>query len=455
MGLPFLCKSSDKFYRIWVQVFVVCFLLSACNKKFDEPPVYTGPALQANLSIRELRAMHFPGNFEKIIDEFIIEGVVIADDSKDNFYKTIVVQDQTGGITIRLDGFGLFNDYPVGCKLFIKLKDLWLGDYAKMIQLGAGVDRSDSLYPELAGIPVPLFGRFLVKSGLQQTITPIIISTDQLHDSLQSRLVMLKDVEFAPADTGKSYADAINKVSVNNLIRTCNGGSVYVRTSGFANFASLKTPRGNGSITAVYSVFGTSKQLLIRDTSDVQMNGLRCTGSGSKLLLNEDFETVIPNADISIASWKNIAETGGKFFLGKTASGNKYAEISGFATGQTNILSWLITPPVNLNNSANEVLSFQTKDGFDNGGILQVYASANYDGGSTPWKAKWTLLKTTISKGAVSGIAGNWVFSGNISLSSLSGIIYIAFRYDGADPVSAFDKRTTSFQLDNVRIVGN
>jgi hypothetical protein len=399
--------------------------------------------------------MHFPGNFEKILDELIVEGIVIADDSKDNFYKSIVVQDQTGGITIRMDGFGLYNDYPVGCKLYIKLKDLWLGDYAKIIQLGAGVDRSDSLYPELAGIPVPLFGRFLVKSGLQQTVTPIIVSADQLHDTLQSRLVMLKAVEFAPADTGKPYADAINKISVNSMIRSCSGASVYLRTSGFANFAALKTPRGNGSIIAVYSVFGTAKQLLIRDTSDVQMDGLRCTGSGSKLLLHEDFETTIPNSDINVTNWKNIAEAGGKVFLGKTASGNKYSEISAFATGQTSIISWLITPPVNLNNSANEVLSFQTKDGFDNGGVLQVYTSTNYDGGSTPWKAKWTQLKTTISKGAVSGIAGDWVSSGNISLSSLSGTVYIAFRYDGADPASAFDKRTTSFQLDNVRIVGN
>ena len=100
-------------------------------------------------------------------------------------------------------------------------------------------------------------------------------------------------------------------------------------------------------------------------------------------------------------------------------------------------------------------MSFQTKDGFDNGAVLQVYLSTNYDGGITPWKAKWTALKANISKGAVSGIAADWVSSGNISLASFSGSVYIAFRYDAADPTSVIDKRTTSFQLDNVRIVGN
>lgn len=430
-------------------------ILIACNKKFDEPPVYNGPDAKPNLSISALRSMHFNGNFEKIIDDYIIEGIVIADDRKDNFYKSIVVQDSTGGITIRMDGFGLYNDYPVGRKVFIKLKDLWLGDYGKMIQLGAGIDRSDSLYPELTGIPVPLFDRFLLKGSLQNTITPLPVTIDQLGDSLQSRLILLKDMEFATADTGKPYADAINKLSVNNIVKSCSGGSVYLRTSGFANFAAVKTPRGNGTIIAVYSVFGTAKQLLIRDTSDVQMEGLRCTGAGSKLLLSEDFETTTTNSSLSLAGWKNIAESGGKTFLGKITSNNRYAEISAFATSQSTVVSWLILPPINFNNTANEVLSFQTKDGFDNGATLQVYTSTNYDGGSTPWKAKWTLLKTVVSKGAVSGIAPDWTSSGSTSLSALSGTVYIAFRYDGADPVNVFDKRTTSFQLDNIKITGN
>jgi hypothetical protein len=68
-----------------------------------------------------------------------------------------------------------------------------------------------------------------------------------------------------------------------------------------------------------------------------------------------------------------------------------YAEISAFATNKPLVNSWLILPPVNLGNSANETLSFQTKDGFDNGAVLQVFVSTNYDGGNTPWKAKWTF----------------------------------------------------------------
>jgi hypothetical protein len=435
--------------------YAMIVLAVCCNKKFDSPPDYTGPEIQPNLTIRDLRAMHLAGNFEHFANDLVVEGIVVADDRTDNFYKSIIVQDSTGGITIRMDGSGLYNDYPVGRKIAVKLNGLWMGDYARMIQLGSAVDRSDPAFPALTAIPVPLFDRYIIRKELNNPAIPWHVRLDQLNDSLQSCLIMIDNLEFSVADTGKTFADAVNKLSVNATIKACGGGSAYLRSSGFADFASAKIPRGNGSLTAVYSVFRTEKQLLIRDTSDVQMNGLRCTTPGSKLLAEENFERVIPGAELAIPGWKNIAETGNTFYIGKTAGNNMYAEISAFATARWPVVSWLIMPPVNLSNSANEILSFDSKDGFDNGAILQVFASTNYDGGNTPWKAKWTLLKAMIPKGSVSSLVNDWVSSGKISLAGFPGMVYIAFRYDGGDPVSAFDKRTTTFQLDNIKIEGN
>lgn len=436
----------------------VCLLIMSgwhCHKRFDAPPAYVGPAISANLSIRDLRSKQVSGSIGYITEDWIIEGIVIADDSKDNFYKSIVLQDSTGGITIRMDGFGLYADYPVGRRLAVKLKGLYLGDYARMVQLGGGVDWSDPRYPELLPIPVPLFNRFIVKKALNQPVMAHRVRLDELGDSLQSCLVQIDQLEFAVADTGSTYADAINKLSSNAIVKSCKGGSAYVRTSGFARFADAKIPRGNGSITAVYSVFGSSRQLLLRDTSDVALTGLRCTAAGAKELLTEDFEQQQGQIVFSKPGWKNIAEVGDQSFLVNTTFHNQYAEISAFATGKPVLVSWLITPPVNLSNSANEILSFETRDGFDNGAVLQVLVSTNYDGGNTPWKAKWTPLKALMAKGTVSAVAAKWVASGEISLSGFSRTVFVAFRYEGADPVNPNDARTTRFQLDNIRIRGN
>lgn len=428
---------------------------TTCVKNFDEPPEYTGPRVKANISITEIKRLHIPNNFEKITEDLIIEGVVIANDKTDNFYKSIVIQDSTAGITVRLDGFSLFNIYPIGRKIFIRLKGLWLGDYGGMIQLGAGVNRSDPQFPELIPIPQPLFDRVIIKGDLDQYVVPRKVKMDELNDSLQSMLITLTQVEFDHTDTGKTYADAVNKQTIAHTLRTCGIGTVYVRTSGFAKFATATTARGHGDITGIFSMFRTQKQLLIRDTNDVQMNGLRCTVTGPKQMYAEDFSGQIADSLISAPQLKNLSEAGGKFFLSKIVSGNPCAEISAFATKEQIVISWLILPAIDLDHTSNEILKFSTKDGFNNGAVLQVLVSTNYDGGNTPWKARWTVLPAVIAKGSVTGYPKEWVSSGDVSLHHLKGKVYIAFRYEGNDPPMQTAKLTTTFRIDNIVVAGN
>ncbi len=426
-----------------------------CVRDFDEPPEYTGPRIKANISITEIKRLHILNNFEKITDDLIIEGVVTANDKMDNFYKSIVIQDSTAGLTIRLDGFSLFNIYPIGRKIFIRLKGLWLGDYGGMIQLGAGVNRSDPQFPELIPIPQPLFERVIVKGEMDQKIVPRKMKMEELNDSLQSMLITLTQVEFANTDTGKTYADAVNKQTIAHSLKTCGIGTVYVRTSGFARFATALTARGHGEITGIFSTFRTQKQLLIRDTSDVQMDGLRCTATGPRKIFSEDFSSQLADSIVSIPQMKNLSETGSKFYLAKVLSGNPCAEISAFGTKEQVVISWLILPPIDFDHSSNEVLHFVTKDGFDNGAVLQVLVSTNYDGGNAPWKAKWALLPAKIAKGSINGYPKEWVPSGDISLNHLKGKVHIAFRYEGNDPPAQSAKLTTTFRLDNIVVTGN
>jgi hypothetical protein len=442
------------FYLFLIALFFIVGSIN-CERHFDEPPEYSGPRVKANISITEIKRLHIPNNFEKINEDLIIEGIVTANDRTDNFYKSIVIQDSTAGITVRLDGFSLFNIYPIGRKIFIRLKGLWLGDYGGMIQLGAGVNRSNPQFPELIPIPQPLFDRVIIKGDLNQNVLPIKLKIQDLNDSLQSMLVTLTQVEFDHSDTAKPYADAVNRQTIAHTLRTCGIGSVYVRTSGFAKFATALTTRGHGDITGIYSVFRTQKQLLLRDTSDVHMNGLRCTATGPKQIYTEDFSTQIADSLISIPDIKNVSEAGGKFFLSKVVSGNPCAEISAFATREQVVISWLILPVINLDLSSNEVLRFSTKDGFDNGAVLQVLVSTNYDGGDAPWKAKWTVLPAVIAKGSINAYSKEWIHSGDVSLHHLKGKIHIAFRYEGNDPPVQNAKLTTTFRIDNVVVTGN
>lgn len=439
----------------WVCIFFLWGTFCNCEKVWDEPPLYTGPALKANMSIKDLLRLHIPNNYEKISADYIIEGTVTANDKTDNFYKSIVIQDSTAAVTLKLDGYNLFTKYAVGQKLGIALNGLWLSDYAGMTQIGISVDRSDPASPFLLGIPQPLMNRYISLLAGGKLMTPISVLATGLVDSLKGCLVAIDQLEFVVSDTGKPYSDLVNQLPASHTLRTCSIGNLYLRTSGFASFGNALTPRGNGTATGIYTVFRTQKQLVIRDTSDLKLTGLRCSVTGPKTLFSEDFTSAITDSSFAATGYKNISEIGGKYFTTKKTSANNYLEISAFAARQNVVISWLILPAINLDHSANEILHFDTKDGFDNGAILQAMVSTNYDGIQNPAKAKWTLLPAVIAKGNSNGFAPQWVFSNNLDVSKFKGNVYIAFRYEGNDPSAAIGKLTTSFRLDNIVVQGN
>ncbi|MFN5692072.1 MAG: DUF5689 domain-containing protein [Bacteroidota bacterium] len=438
----------------WLNFWFVCAVwMAGCTQKWDQPPPLVPGSLAPNTTIRELRQLHFPGNTEQILHDWILEGVVVANDSLDNFYKTIVVQDATGGISIKIDATNLYLMYPVGLQVFIRLRGCWLGDYGGLLQLGAGSDRSDSTFPRLLPIPVPLLKQIIVAGTPHQKIEPREVTIGSLSDSFQNCLVRLSQVELIPSDTSRTWADALNQQAVNHVLTSCNGGSLYVRTSGYARFASAKTPRGNGTILGIYTVFGWEKQLVIRDTADVDLDGLRCSGSGFVTRMREDFDLLRPGSVLNLPGWKNIAEEGGRPFFVKSAGNERFASIEAFACGEPRVISWLISPTLSLNGIAGARLRFETRDGFDNGANLRVLVSSNYNGSNTPSTARWTTLSATIAGGNTRSQSLAWTPSGSLSLSAFRGNIVIAFRYEGSDTGTL--RRTTTFHLDRIEVLSN
>lgn len=261
-------------------ILATCIILSSCDREFDAPPDYVDPNLTPTMTIAELKAAHVAGQVESLTEDDIIAGIVVADDKSGNFYKQICIQDATGGITIRMDGLNLYANYPVGRRVYIKLKGLFMGDYAGLIQLGGSLDDSDPSFLNVAPIASNLFDTYIVKGSVNNPVTPTVVSSvAALNDSYQSMLIQLDDFEFVPADTSKTYANAATQSAVNLNVKGCTGSNIIIRTSGFANFAGVNVPNGNGKLLAIYTRFNSTKQLVIRDTSDVQFTGDRC-GSG-------------------------------------------------------------------------------------------------------------------------------------------------------------------------------
>jgi hypothetical protein len=264
------------------------FCFSACVKEtFDAPENNNSdpPGLAANISISDLKALYADTilNYNaavEITENYILSGIVVVDDRSGNFYKSLILQDATAGIAIRIDRSDFYTDYPIGRRVFVRCKGLFIGQYNRLIQLGGYIDASTSP-PSVATIPAPLIPNHLIKGQWGLTVTPMKVFIPDLNDNYQNMLVRLDSVQFQPSDTQQTYANAALQQAINRTLQDCQGNSIILRTSGYASFASALTPSGNGTLIAIYQVFGTTKQLLIRNLSDVMFTQPRCGSGGS------------------------------------------------------------------------------------------------------------------------------------------------------------------------------
>jgi len=264
-----MTKSIQKLFTA-IAVILLLTTVTSCKKdNFDEPPVDTvDPNLTVTHTIRQLKDLYTGANL-KLTDDIIITGIVVANDKSGNIFNQIIIDDGSAGISVGIDQNGLNGEFPVGRKVYIKCKDLYLAAANNLVGLYGALDITGSTVE----IPAGLTTKFVVKANSGNPVVPIEInSISRLNDSFQNRLIKISNVEFNEEDAGQPYADAVNKVSVSRFFKQCGGQEMEIRTSGYANFAAKLTPTGSGSITGIYTVYRTDKQLILRNENEVELN---------------------------------------------------------------------------------------------------------------------------------------------------------------------------------------
>ena len=408
--------------KLFLLLGVIFLSLTACvDNSFDEPEfLFEDPDIEVTTSIAQLKATHVNGQFEQL-ESGVISGIVVANDKSGNFYETIVIADATGGIEVKLEKRSLFNTFPVGRRVFVKLAGLVMGDYNELIQIGFATGDNG-----FTTIPSEYVDDFVTGGSLNNAFQVDTLTIQQLSESYMSMLVVLKDVQFTQEELGKTYADGQFKLTVNRDIENCSGREIILRTSGYASFASQTVPDGKGTITAVLSRYRDDFQLYLRDTVDIDFSGDRCDGNEpGEIQFDKDFE----DGKITSGGWTTQLLTGSVNWEAYQFSGEYFARITNYVGG-SNIASdaWLISPETDLSEFENPALNFRTACNYT-GQELEIYITDSYDGSSKPVPSQWTELAAPISSGA-----WDWVESGDVSLSAFSGKkVHVAFRYQGTN----------------------
>ena len=265
-------------------------LLAGCMKDtFDAPANPKDPAITANYTIFDLK-QDFKASGQtiwSIKDDKVIEAIVSANDQGGNFYKEIVIQDKDNraAIGLLINRSNLYNDFPVGRKVFIKLKGMAMANQNNLVVLGGFIDTTTVPGAKSLGeCPTTAIDKTILKGTINNEVKIDEITISQLSESYHYKLVRFKDVEFACSNITLTYADAVNLRDANRTLEDKNGNDVIVRTSGYANFAASKIASGKGTLTGVFTVYRSDFQLKLRDINDVKLTDTNrtkpCAGSG-------------------------------------------------------------------------------------------------------------------------------------------------------------------------------
>lgn len=380
------------------------FAFSACDKNWEPEdfvvPTYTGEP--ANKTIQDIINVYTSaGHMDSIChagETFIVKATVVSSDEGGNFYKQMVVQDETGAIQIQINRSGLCHTYPVGQTVYINCQGLVVGNDHGVYEIGwiyqGSVGRIDGNFLD----------KYLTKDGLPQEVTPIdVYSETDLTSDLTCKLVRIRNCSFADDVVGQPWAT--ETATTSRAITSINGNSVsdfVVRTSNYAKFRKSLIPGGSGDLVGILTVYtnsqGTTYQLMLRTKNDV-----KTFGSIQEVL------------GINFSGSNNCTYTGSWFAYDNYMAHRNVTEACD---------DWLISnaiPAASINGSKLYVnQSLINADALVNQ-YLTICYTTNYTG--DPNTTTWTPLSYNVS-------TGDFYYAETEELNGLTGDVRIAFRYN-------------------------
>ncbi|MGB0880275.1 MAG: DUF5689 domain-containing protein [Polaribacter sp.] len=479
--------KTTKFYGI-LSFLMIAFTITSCvqdgdftvpNVSVEEPDITPNSSIMAIKTALE-QEFNASGDlvytfFENPDNPTYIEGYVVSSDATGNFYKTLIIQDKpenpTAGIEVVLNDTSLSETYDIGRKVYIKLDGLSVsyddGESASNIDPTNGIPGKYVLGildgDQVDDIPSTSIKNHIWRSATVADIVPSNIALAAITDAHINTMIQLSSAQILKSDLTKTFAGEPNDEfdGFRTIFECDTEKTIQLQTSTFASFKSNVVPTGKGTFTAVLSkdfrseflvaIVNTPSDLEFTDTDRCDPPVLECgNGSvgGSVILLDEDFENITSTTGITTAGWTNVNVSGGNtVYSSRSFSGNRYVQISAYNSNESPLEVWLVSPEIDLDTTTDEELTFETNTGYDNGRALTTYISSDFSGDVTT--ATWLRLDAALSEGPSSGY-NSFSSSGSINISCLSGKVYVAFRYEGAD-----GGITTTFQVDNVKVTGN
>ena len=222
-------------------------------------------------------------SYKLIEKDMMIKAVVTGNDVSGNIYNQVSVQDASGAIIIAVNGSGLSGYLPVGQEILINLKGLYIGSYKKLPQIGGVNTKISDGTLSMGKIERAVWNQHfkILNPGEADasTVEPEEFDLTKLTDKAYMeanvcKLMTLKKVKFASANGTNVWAPNDTNTSLELINaetgKRINSSNLVVRNSGYSKFANEVVPQGVFDITGIFTRFGDTWQIVLRNTDDLK-----------------------------------------------------------------------------------------------------------------------------------------------------------------------------------------
>lgn len=209
------------------------------------PPAYG--EYDSGVSIAYLKSLCRGSSYD-ITDDITICGTVIANDHLGEFYKSIVIADDSGGIEVAIDKRDIYLDLPIHSRITIFCSGLSLGRLGGKIELGA---HPTGDFP-VDGIPADKFSKYFKTEAGGTNTTPIEHTISGLKPTDISSYVLLRNLRIS-GELPDAWCAVENGeyIDTTHILEDADGFTLPLRVRSSCSYAGMPTPKGPFDIAGI------------------------------------------------------------------------------------------------------------------------------------------------------------------------------------------------------------
>ena len=198
-------------------------------------------------------------------------GRVTSSDREGNFYRTLLIEDATGGAEVLTGTYNIASQYPIGLQVTLLLKGCAIMLDNGVIQIGLPPLSFDSSPREFEAQEV--IDQHILRSSSVEPMSPISCDVASLNETLCGRFVKVCGLTPSPLE---GYEELEYKRLIDG-----DGNAIFLYISQFSDFYTLEIPQTTISLQGILyheSVgMNIGKQFIIKPRSKDDISITDCS----------------------------------------------------------------------------------------------------------------------------------------------------------------------------------